>query len=254
MPAGLGAEPRPDRGRDHRACRSSAHAHVGETLRGALHRHPAGPDRCGACDRAHLPEDARSIVLLPQAIRQIAPNFVNTAVEIVKASSLLSAIGVGELLLTTQEIIGRTFMTMEFYALAGALYLVVNLTIGAGGWWLERRFRAAVGATHGRRSSPSAGLTKSFGAEHDPARRRPRGLPGRRRVDHRRERLGQDDASPLHRPARGVRGRRDPPRRRAARLPAGAGRPTVPPARARSSPGSARGSAWCSRATTSSRI
>ena len=82
-------------------------------------------------------------MLLPQAIRQIAPNFVNTAVEIVKASSLLSAIGVGELLLTTQEIIGRTFMTMEFYALAGALYLVVNLTIGAGGWWLERRFRDA---------------------------------------------------------------------------------------------------------------
>ena len=77
-----------------------------------------------------------------KALRQIAPNFVNTAVEIVKASSLLSAIGVGELLLTTQEIIGRTFKTMEFYALAGALYLIVNLAIGAGGWWLERRFRA----------------------------------------------------------------------------------------------------------------
>ena len=51
-------------------------------------------------------------------------------------------IGVGELLLTTQEIVGRTFMTMEFYALAGVLYLAVNLTIGAGGWWVERRFRA----------------------------------------------------------------------------------------------------------------
>jgi len=116
-------------------------AHVGETLRGALIAIP--PTQI---------DSARSIgltfpkmlffVLLPQAIRQIAPNFVNTAVEIVKASSLLSAIGVGELLLTTQEIVGRTFMTMEFYALCGALYLVVNLTIGAGGWWVERRFRA----------------------------------------------------------------------------------------------------------------
>jgi polar amino acid transport system permease protein len=82
-------------------------------------------------------------VLVPQALRQIAPNFINTAVEIVKASSLLSAIGVGELLLTTQEIIGRSFMTMEFYALAGLLYLLANLAIGAGGWWLERRFRIA---------------------------------------------------------------------------------------------------------------
>jgi polar amino acid transport system permease protein len=78
---------------------------------------------------------------MPQAVRQIAPNFVNTAVEIVKASSLLSAIGVGELLLTTQEVIGRSYLTMEFYALCGLLYLLLNLSIGAGGWWLERRFR-----------------------------------------------------------------------------------------------------------------
>ena len=54
---------------------------------------------------------------------------------------LLSAIGVGELLLTTQEVIGRSFKTMEFYALAGALYLALNLLIGAGGWFVERRFR-----------------------------------------------------------------------------------------------------------------
>ena len=69
------------------------------------------------------------------------PNLVNTAVEIVKASSLLSAIGVGELLLTTQEIIGRSFKTMEFYALAGGLYLAINLVIATGGSWLERRYR-----------------------------------------------------------------------------------------------------------------
>ena len=50
-------------------------------------------------------------------------------------------IGVGELLLTTQEVIGRTFKTMEFYALCGGLYLLINLIIGTGGAWLERRFR-----------------------------------------------------------------------------------------------------------------
>jgi polar amino acid transport system permease protein len=48
---------------------------------------------------------------------------------------------VGELLLTTQEVIGRTFRTMEFYALAGALYLLINLALSTGGSWLERRFR-----------------------------------------------------------------------------------------------------------------
>ena len=116
-------------------------SHVGETLRGALNAIPHGQIDAARAIGLTFPQ-MLAYVLLPQALRQIAPNFVNTAVEIVKASSLLSAIGVGELLLTTQEIIGRSFKTMEFYALAGALYLIVNLVIGAGGWWVERRFRA----------------------------------------------------------------------------------------------------------------
>ena len=115
-------------------------SHVGETLRGALIAIPPNQRDAARSIGLTFPK-MLAYVLLPQALPQIAPNFVNTAVEIVKASSLLSAIGVGELLLTTQEIVGRTFMTMEFYALAGALYLAVNLTIGAGGWWVERRFR-----------------------------------------------------------------------------------------------------------------
>jgi polar amino acid transport system permease protein len=115
-------------------------SHVGETLRGALLAIP--PAQTDAARSIGLTFGRMlGYVLMPQAVRQIAPNFVNTAVEIVKASSLLSAIGVGELLLTTQEVIGRSFKTMEFYALAGGLYLLVNLTIGAGGWWMERRFR-----------------------------------------------------------------------------------------------------------------
>jgi polar amino acid transport system permease protein len=115
-------------------------SHVGETLRGALLAIPPAQTDAARAIGLTFPK-MLGYVLLPQAVRQIAPNFVNTAVEIVKASSLLSAIGVAELLLTTQEIVGRTFMTMEFYALCGALYLAINLTIGAGGWWLERRFR-----------------------------------------------------------------------------------------------------------------
>ncbi len=115
-------------------------AHTSETLRGALLAIPfAQTDAARAIGLTFT--KMLGYVLLPQAIRQITPNLVNTAVEIVKASSLLSAIGVGELLLTTQEIIGRSFLTMEFYALVGLLYLVINVTIGAGGWWLERQFR-----------------------------------------------------------------------------------------------------------------
>src|SRR6185295_9258783 len=139
MPAGLGVSPGPITA-GIMALAVFCACHVAETLRGALRAIP--PAQTDAARAIGL-TFGRSLayVLMPQAIRQIAPNFVNTAVEIVKASSLLSAIGVAEILLTTQEIIGRTFKTMEFYALAGALYLVINLTIGTGGAWLERRFR-----------------------------------------------------------------------------------------------------------------
>jgi polar amino acid transport system permease protein len=140
MPAGFGVSPGPIEA-GIAALTIFCASHIGETLRGALNAIPPGQTDAARSIGLTFPQMLR-FVLLPQALRQLAPNFVNTAVEIVKASSLLSAIGIGELLLTTQEIIGRSFKTMEFYALAGGLYLIVNLTIGAGGWWIERRFRA----------------------------------------------------------------------------------------------------------------
>jgi polar amino acid transport system permease protein len=114
-------------------------AHLGEILRGALQAVPLTQI-----------ESARSLglgtwrllglVLLPQAIRQVIPVWVNTATEIVKASTLLSVIGVGELLLKTQEVIGRNYLTLEFYALAGLAYFLVNRAIQAVGQCAERRF------------------------------------------------------------------------------------------------------------------
>jgi len=139
MPSGLGLSPGPMTA-GIIALTIFCASHVGETLRGALLAvPPAQTDAGRAIGLTFL--QMLFYVLMPQAIRQIAPNFVNTAVEIVKGSSLLSAIGVGELLLTTQEVIGRTFRTMEFYALAGALYLLINLVLSTGGAWLERHFR-----------------------------------------------------------------------------------------------------------------
>lgn len=139
MPAGIGLSPGPLMAGAFALAVFCA-AHVGETLRGALIAIPLA--QTDAASAIGLTFGQTLVhVLVPQAVRQIAPNLVNTAVEIVKASSLLSAIGVGELLLTTQEIIGRSFKTMEFYALAGGLYLAINLVIAMGGSWLERRYR-----------------------------------------------------------------------------------------------------------------
>jgi polar amino acid transport system permease protein len=52
---------------------------------------------------------------------------------------LLSVIGVAELLLSTQQIIARTFMTLEFYLFAGFLFFVINYGIELLGRHIEKR-------------------------------------------------------------------------------------------------------------------
>ena len=69
----------------------------------------------------------------------ILPVWINTGTELVKATTLLSVIGVGELLLKTQETIGRNFMTLEFFAVCGALYFLVNFAIERLGKYAETR-------------------------------------------------------------------------------------------------------------------
>src|SRR2546426_27766 len=79
-------------------------------------------------------------VILPQAVRRILPPWVNTAVELVKGSSLVSLIGVVELLLATQQVVGRTFIVIPTYTLAGLMYFVVNYGISRLGALVERRY------------------------------------------------------------------------------------------------------------------
>lgn len=114
-------------------------AHVGEIVRGALQTIPPGQTEAGRSIGLTFPQ-IFAHVLLPQALRAILPTWINTGVELVKASTLLSVIGVGDLLLKVQEIIGRTFMSLDFYVFAGALYLIVNFAIERLGKAAERRF------------------------------------------------------------------------------------------------------------------
>lgn len=113
-------------------------SHVGEIVRGALQALPVGQTEAAKAIGLRFTQTF-AYVLAPQAIRQILPTWVNTAAEMVKASTLLSIIGVSELLLATQEIISRTFMSLPFYFFAGALYFAINFGIEQLGKYVERR-------------------------------------------------------------------------------------------------------------------
>lgn len=113
-------------------------SHVGEITRGALGAIPEGQTEAAKSLGLNFVKTFL-LVLLPQATRIALPAWVNTAAEIVKASTLLSIIGVAELLLATQEVIARSFMGLPFYFLAGAIYFAVNFGIEQLGKALERR-------------------------------------------------------------------------------------------------------------------
>jgi polar amino acid transport system permease protein len=113
-------------------------SHVGEILRGALQAIPRGQSEAAKAIGLTFSQTF-AYVLAPQALRQILPAWVNTAAEMVKASTLLSIIGVSELLLRTQELISRTFLSLEFYLFAGVLYFAVNYAIERFGRYVERR-------------------------------------------------------------------------------------------------------------------
>ncbi|MDB6049192.1 MAG: transporter permease [Pseudomonas sp.] len=113
-------------------------SHVAEIVRGALQAIPRGQLEAGKAIGLTF-RQSLAYVLLPQALRQILPTWVNSSTEIVKASTLLSVIGVAELLLSTQQVIARTFMTLEFYLFAGFLFFIINYAIELLGRQIEKR-------------------------------------------------------------------------------------------------------------------
>ena len=117
-------------------------SHVGEITRGALQTVHKGQTEAAKAIGLTFGQTFR-YVLGPQALRLALPPLINTAAEMVKASTLLSVIGVAELLLRTQEVISRAFHSLEFYLFAGFLYFIVNYAIERLGRHVERRVSVA---------------------------------------------------------------------------------------------------------------
>jgi polar amino acid transport system permease protein len=114
-------------------------AHVSEVIRGGVDSIPKGQMEAAKAVGLTFAQRLR-YVIVPQAIRRILPAWVNTAVELVKASSLVSLVSVVDLMLAIQQIVGRTRETLLLYAVAAALYFAINYTISLIGLRLEKRF------------------------------------------------------------------------------------------------------------------
>ncbi|WVT77500.1 amino acid ABC transporter permease (plasmid) [Sinorhizobium chiapasense] len=70
--------------------------------------------------------------IVPQAIRNTIPAMGNNLIVLLKESSLVSIIGIAELVHAAQLAISETFRPFEFYITVAALYYILNLVLEAG--------------------------------------------------------------------------------------------------------------------------
>lgn len=79
-------------------------------------------------------------VVIPQAVRNVVPPIGNNMIALLKDSALVSVIGVSELTLSAQRVIGKTYRPFEFYILAAAFYYVINLCME----WVQRKIERRI--------------------------------------------------------------------------------------------------------------
>ena len=87
--------------------------------------------------------DKMRFVILPQAIKRILPALGNQLVYMLKMSSLVSVIGMGELTRRANELVVTEYRPLEIYTVLVIEYLVLILIVSGGVRWLEARMSVA---------------------------------------------------------------------------------------------------------------
>lgn len=90
-------------------------------------------------------------VVLPQAVRIIIPPTGSQFITVVHGSSLVSVIGVAELLFSVQNVYERTYQIVPLLLVAVIWYLALVLVLTAFQYRLERRFSRGYTRTGSRR-------------------------------------------------------------------------------------------------------
>ncbi|WP_051791645.1 amino acid ABC transporter permease [Amycolatopsis jejuensis] len=101
-------------------------------------------------------------VILPQAARLIVPPTSSRTIGLLKYTSLVSVLGLGDLLYNAEQVYSQNFKPIPLLLVASLWYLAITTVLMAGQSWLERRFgrgfdRGAIRPARARRSLRSAG-------------------------------------------------------------------------------------------------
>ena len=120
----------------------NAGAYMAEIVRGGIQSVDKGQMEAARSLGLSYGKSMRKVVL-PQAIRTMIPSIINQFIITLKDTSILSVIGLPELVKQGQIIISRTFAITEMWIIIAAMYLVVITILSVVAKKVERRISYA---------------------------------------------------------------------------------------------------------------
>ncbi len=114
-------------------------AYMAEIVRAGIISVPEGQDEAARSLGMTRLQTMRRVVL-PQAMRVIIPPTGNETISMLKTTSLVSVIAVGELLLQVTNIYSQNFKTIPLLIVASIWYIVCTSVLYVGQYYLERYY------------------------------------------------------------------------------------------------------------------
>lgn len=115
-------------------------ATVSETLRGGIEGVDAG--QYDASRALALPYTTMMVrIIIPQALRSVAPALVNEVITVLKSSSLVATIGLMDMMRAAQSVQALTYRAFEPFIVVAVIYYVIVMCLTAVARVLEKRLR-----------------------------------------------------------------------------------------------------------------
>ncbi|MDR0300676.1 MAG: amino acid ABC transporter substrate-binding protein/permease [Streptococcaceae bacterium] len=118
----------------------NASAYIAEIIRGGVNAVPKGQMEASLSLGVSYGQTMRKVIL-PQALKVSTPSLVNQFIISLKDTTLVSVIGLTELLQTGQIIVARTYQSFIVYGIVALIYIIVIQTLTILARKLERSLK-----------------------------------------------------------------------------------------------------------------
>jgi His/Glu/Gln/Arg/opine family amino acid ABC transporter permease subunit len=103
-------------------------AYVAEIFRGGIEALDRGQSEA-ALSLGLTPVAVLRDVLLPQAVKIMVPSFCNYGVQLLKDTSLVSAVAAPEIMFRAHVLVSETYQSMTIYTLVALFYLAISIPL-----------------------------------------------------------------------------------------------------------------------------